>query len=372
MAQKHEQGLERDMNNTIMLGTISLHNMAGGLERNIIYLANYLASTGRKVVLLTFDLPDASSFFDIDPRVLWIKVGVSKPHSSITFMQRYQLLKNIRSAMTHHDISHLVCFSHGLLLRFLPATFGLGIRVICNERNALSMYKFTSYRKWNLNFFLLALVDQITVQFDDYKNDYPLWIRRKITTIHNPVFPPKSYTNLSQKTILAVGRLAKQKRFHLIIEAFALILEKHPEWRLNIVGDGPLKLEMLSLIEELNVGHAVTHHSSTKSVDQHYKTACIFVIASQWEGFPNSLAEALSHGMLAVGLRQTKGVPELVKHDYNGALVHGKITKENLSNAIQSLIRQPHKWNKMSENSREITSRYSHKVWRENWERLLN
>lgn len=355
------------MHGTVMLGTISLHNMAGGLERNVIYLANFLASTGRKVVLLTFDLPDASSFFEIDPRVVWVKTGAIKPHTKTSLVEKLRLIGLIRKTIQQYEVKHIICFTHGLLMRFLTAAFGLKIQTICTERNSLTMYDFTSYRKWSLNFYLLFFVDKIAVQFDAYKNDYPFWIRHKIITIHNPVFAPKFHTDLSKRTILAVGRLTTQKRFDLIIEAFADTAKTHPDWRLNIVGDGPLYDDLMALIKALGVADIVSISAPTKSITNIYEDCSIFAIASQWEGFPNALAEALSCGLLGVGFSRTAGASYLIQDGFNGALAYGETTSQHFSTALTNLIKKEVQWQTMSNNAMQISKTYSVEGWKAAW-----
>lgn len=359
------------MNDTIMLGTISLHNMAGGLERNFIYLANYLVSTGRKVVLLTFDFPDASSFFEIDSRVIWVKVGATKPHTKTSLREKFRLVGLMRKTIRQHQVRQIICFTHGLLTRFLTAAFGLKIKTICTERNSLTIYDFTSYRKWSLNFWLLCFVDKIAVQFDAYKSDYPFWIRHKIITIHNPIFTPKSYTDFSNRTILAVGRLTPQKRFDLIIKAFAITANTHSDWRLKIVGAGPLHDDLMAFIKSLGVADIVSISAPTKSIANIYKDCCIFASASQWEGFPNALAEALSCGLLGVGFSQTAGVSHLIRDGFNGALAHGDTTAQNFSNALNTLIERQADWHSMSENAVQILETYSVDIWQDAWRKAL-
>ena len=359
------------MNDTVMLGTISLHNMAGGLERNIIYLANFLASTGRKVVLLTFDLPDASSFFEIDQRVIWVKSGTTKPHTKTSLKEKFRLIGLIRKTIQQHEVKQIICFTHGLLMRFLAAAFGLKIQTICTERNSLTMYDFTSHRKWSLNFWLLCFVDKIAVQFDAYKSDYPFWIQHKIITIHNPVFAPESCTDFFNRTILAVGRLTTQKRFDLIIQAFAITAKTHPDWRLKIVGDGPLHDDLMALIKALGVADIVSISAPTKSITNIYQDSSIFAIASQWEGFPNALAEALSCGLLGVGFSQTAGVSQLIQDGFNGALAHGDTTAQKLSNVLNTLIERQAEWHSMSENAMRTSNTYSVAAWQAAWLNVL-
>ncbi len=354
-----------------MLGTISLNNVAGGLERNIVYLANRLADEGHNVTLVSFDLASAKSFYQIDERVVWIKAGVSQPHARITFTDRLKLIKNIRLAMLQNSVNQVVVFSHGLLARFLMAGLGLKATFICSERNSLAMYKFIRQRKWNINFVLLALVKKITVQFDNYKNDYPFWVRKKIAVIHNPVFPPKAPSDLTQKRILLVGRLTAQKRFDLSIRAFAMVLKKYPDWQMHIVGDGPLKKDFRRLIAKLGANAAIHIIPPSISIEDHYRSSSIFLITSQWEGFPNALAEALAHGLIAVGLQQTHGVSNLIMSGYNGELLEDKLTISGLAKTLTNVLDHPDKWESVSQNAQEITRQFSGEEWIKRWLRLL-
>ena len=87
------------MSGRYALATIALDDMPGGLERNFISLANALARRGHTVSLITFDRQDARSFYSIDNDVRWYKVGVSRPHGSISFGDRLRLMRVIRAAL---------------------------------------------------------------------------------------------------------------------------------------------------------------------------------------------------------------------------------------------------------------------------------
>ena len=298
----------------IMLATISLAGKAGGLEKNIVYLCNELVESGKKVILLTFDFASAETFYELNSNVTWIKVGISRPHTRMSIPQKIQLVKAIRENIKNHNIGKIICFTHGILSRFLLANFGLNADIICAERNSITMYDFIGQKKWNINFISLLFTKGITVQFDEYRSDYPIWLQQKITTVNNPVFHQTKNSDLSSKTILAIGRLATQKRFDLLIEAFAIVIKDWPEWHLKIIGEGHMKTDLSHLIDELGLASSVTIIPPTHSLEQHYENSSVFAISSQWEGFPNALAEAVSYGMLAVGFHQTSGVNKLINN----------------------------------------------------------
>jgi len=82
----------------IILASIALDKMAGGLEKNIVHLANEMQGRGYRVYVVTFDLPEAVSFYPLHPDVEWHKMGVSVPHQKISFKDRADSIGKIRVA----------------------------------------------------------------------------------------------------------------------------------------------------------------------------------------------------------------------------------------------------------------------------------
>lgn len=356
---------------TVMLATISLQKNAGGLEKNIVYLSNELIASGKRVVLLTFDFADAEPFYELNPELTWVKIGITEPHTKMSISQKLELVGSIRKNIKAHKVDQIICFTHGILARFLLANLGLNTTLVCSERNSISMYKHTTQKKWNVNFMLLIFVKKITVQFDAYKYDYPIWLRHKIFTVNNPIFYHLESADLSSKNILAVGRLATQKQYHILIEAFALVAKDWPDWQLKIIGEGHLKLELLDLIKTLKLDGSVMIIPPSKLVENHYQTSSIFAISSQWEGFPNALAEAMSFGMLGVGFDQTAGVSDLISNGKNGILAYGPPSKEALAKAICTLLTLREDWPEMSVQSKKISRKFSVLNWRRQWVDIL-
>ena len=168
------------MYRSVTLATISLHQMPGGLERNIIRLANYLTEQGMEVSLITFDLPGAKPFYPLDSKAELHCLGEQAPHGSIGFLERCRMIKKIYQLLNAgNESSTLICFHHGILFRFIFAAWAARSKLICSERNALEMYEYISSSKWGVNFCLMALADKITVQFPEYISSYPALMRKK-------------------------------------------------------------------------------------------------------------------------------------------------------------------------------------------------
>jgi len=111
------------MNETLVFCAISLHQMAGGLEKNIVLLANHFSEKKYNVEIITFDLPGSKSFYSINPNVIWHQTGVQLPHRSISFADRFKVLKNIHSVLNSKQDLVLIIFHHGILFRFFLSTF---------------------------------------------------------------------------------------------------------------------------------------------------------------------------------------------------------------------------------------------------------
>lgn len=365
----------------VYLATISLDAMAGGLEKNMILLSNYLADQDFEVHLVTFDGEGATAFYEIDDRVQWHKVGVGQPHAPISFRDRAKLIRRIRELFTTpaqtKNAPVVICYHHGILARFFLATVFTGTRIICSERNSLALYKYFSRPKWNLNFLLLSLVKKIVVQFADYIQDYPFWMRGRIGHIPNPVMPerqqatPGNPDTDGQFHILHVGRLSTQKQQHLLIEAFARIADKHPAWDLIIVGGGSLAHQLDARAKGTGLGERIQLVGKSKQVHEWMQRSHIFCLPSQWEGFPNALGEALAHGLPAVGFEACEGVNKLIIPDVNGLLAPGADDAEALAKALDALASDGELRTRLGKGAAGSIRRYQPEKIFTSWRQLL-
>ncbi len=122
-----------------------------------------------------------------------------------------------------------------------------------------------------------------------------------------------------EKIILSVGRLVKEKGQHYLIEAFSRI--ENSDWRLVILGDGPLMKDLQQQIMDLGISDKVSLEGRTKDVNSWLARASIFAFPSLTEGFPNALAEAMVAGLPVVSFDCDAGPKDLILHGLNGFLV---------------------------------------------------
>jgi glycosyltransferase involved in cell wall biosynthesis len=191
----------------------------------------------------------------------------------------------------------------------------------------------------------LHLVNRIAVQFPEFVQGYPATLRKRIETIPNPVMKaarrarPQEADANGRFTLLVVSRLDRvQKRLHTLIEAFALIAGAHLDWDLLIVGDGPEEAELRRLATGRGIDGRVRMENSSADISQTYAASHLFVIPSRWEGFSNALAEALAHGLPAVGFCGAPGVAQLIADGETGWLADGEDDANSLARVLDQAM----------------------------------
>ena len=139
-------------------------------------------------------------------------------------------------------------------------------------------------------------------------------------------------------TLLACGRLTKQKDYPTLLRAFARL--SGSDLRLNILGDGDLRQSLTQMAQELGIADRVTFLGFQRDPFSHMRRADIFVLSSRWEGFGNVLVEAMAMGTPVVSTDCPHGPAEIIEDDQTGLLVPTQ-DPEALAAALQRLIDNP-------------------------------
>jgi glycosyltransferase involved in cell wall biosynthesis len=128
---------------------------------------------------------------------------------------------------------------------------------------------------------------------------------------------------IKENIVLTVGRLIPSKNHDRLIKSF-LKLNKSG-WKLVIVGGDALKMTMMNdlkdMVRELEAEDKVVLTGNRSDVDNFYLKSKIFVTASESEGFPNVIGEAMSAGLPVVAFDCTAGPSELITDGEDGFLV---------------------------------------------------
>ena len=189
-----------------------------------------------------------------------------------------------------------------------------------------------------------------------------LGFKNKIEIINNGVFIPKENTNIftnDQINITIVSRLVSHKNIKKIIRAISDLND--PLIYLNIIGDGPElnQLQKISL-ESNNKDNIIFHGKLNRDDINHiFLKSDIYIQASNYEGLPHSLLEAISYGIpvLCTPVGECK---EILGNEDRGYILDLPVSKNNIKSKISEIIGEKNIANKKGEKGKDfITEKYN-------------
>ncbi len=362
----------------------TIHSLSGGgAERVTITLANYWAGKGWRVTIVTMVGKD-SDFYVLDDRINHIALDLVYSSSTILHSVYHNLVRvrALRAVLRSEkpDVAIAMMVTANALLAL--AGTGLGIELFGSERNYPPAMQigpvWEKIRRWTYPK-LSMLVAQTAKESDWFRKNTAV---RNIAVIPNPVnYPiaaqaprvsPDAELEMSgcDRTLLAVGRLVEQKGFDRLIAAFASISRKYPQWDLIILGEGHLRgaLEMQALA--LEVSERVHMPGLVGNVGDWFESADIYVLTSRFEGFPNTLLEALAYGLPAVAIDCDVGPRDILSHSVDGLLV-SQDDPEALVSALEQLMCDSEMRRRFARRAPEVLKRYSLAQIATMWEDLF-
>ncbi len=144
----------------------------------------------------------------------------------------------------------------------------------------------------------------------------------ELLVIPNPLpQEPQPRSTLDQKTFVTAGRLAPEKQFEHLVDAFWRIRDEIPGWTLRIWGDGPRADNLAAQVRKLELEGRVELPGTTADMTAEWARASVAVLASRGEGYPLVLQEAMSAGVPPVSYDCPSGPREIITHDVDGLLV---------------------------------------------------
>jgi glycosyltransferase involved in cell wall biosynthesis len=187
-----------------------------------------------------------------------------------------------------------------------------------------------------------ALVTLTEADAADYRDAFPR-ANALICCIPNAVAwePVVAAPDLGQKIVVSGGRFEHRKGFHRLIEAYAPITQKHPQWQLHIYGKGPEEGRLRALIAKLGVEENVRLMGFAHDFQSALSEGSIYAMAPIYEGFGLVFVEAMSRGLPVVTYDCPRGPGEIVEDGVNGRLIPDGDSAA-LTAAIVELIEDQH------------------------------
>jgi glycosyltransferase involved in cell wall biosynthesis len=325
----------------LLFAVKTMDSRGGGAERVLAQITSALAQRGHEVTLLTFDYPDSPDFYPIDSSVrrIWLSCGRRQARTN-----PWDLMKRVsglRKTFRSNTPDVAIGFMHSAYIPLALAAVGRPIPVIASEHIVWSYYDDRPLDR----FVLHATAHRYawtTFVSQGNEQGFPAAMVRQSSVIPNPIMD-SSATSADpaggpDKILLSVGRLTHQKDQATLIEAFARVAGRYPEWRLRIVGEGELRTALESQVDRLRLAGKVELPGAVRDIYSEYARAQLFVLPSRYESFGLATAEALAAGLPTVGFAECPGTNALIKDGINGVLVSGNDRVEALAEALTRLM----------------------------------
>tara|TARA_B100001287_G_scaffold258925_1_gene245687 strand:+ start:858 stop:1940 length:1083 start_codon:yes stop_codon:yes gene_type:complete len=345
--------------------------ISGGAERVFSEISSKL-SLKYDVSVLSFDAKTDESFYKINKEIKIIKTTENLQGISIKNLNPIKKIIFLRGIISSHAIDTVIGFNFSIYFLLAIGLIGLPVKVICSEHS--------TYEGFSKNFFspiLLSLISNLPIKFavvsEHAFNTFPKKIQKISKIIKNPISVPfNEKLNFEDKnnTILSVGRLAEEKNHLDLLKSFKLISSKIPNWKLKIIGSGPLESQIKSFIETNDLTNRVELIKETKSIELEYQMAKFLIVPSRYEGFGLVIAEALSCG-LPVVLFENGNSSNLIKNNFNGIVISNNSQQiENLSLEIEKLALNNDLIKELAKNCMKPKGHSGEKIIKD-WEKLI-
>ena len=309
---------------------------SGGMERVLANKANYWVRHGHDVTIVTTDQHGELPFFHLDTRVKCIDLEVNYEDNNGKSVwnklvyypyKQYVHRKRLQSILKREqpDITISMFCNEAA---FLPNIKEGGLKVL---EIHFSKYKRLQYGRkglWRWVDIVRSWYDEVLVKkYDSFvvltEEDKSYWgmLPNMVVIPNARTFTPTNTSLLQNKIVLAVGRLTYQKGFERLIEAWSLLNDKYPDWKLVIVGDGEKKEELEQLVVDSSLQDSVFLKAPVKDMEQLYREASVIAMTSRYEGLPMILLEAQAYGIPIVSFKCQCGPADIITDGKDGFLV---------------------------------------------------
>ena len=353
--------------------------MMGGAERVLSTIANEMAARGHQITLISLK-PDASAyplnskieFICSDCKITnsnyLIKI-IQMCASAIKGLNKYRSIVKekqpdvVLAFLTNSNFLALICKK--LYFRHIPLVVSERADP-CARKSKLIKFMIT----W-----LYPQADCIVCQGSKVAAYFKsVNEKSKINIIPNPIDADCICQNTPvkrNKKIVAIGRLCKQKNYDLLIESFYEFHRIYDEYEVEIYGQGPEEKRLREKVKILGLEDKVHFMGVMDRVMRQANNASLYIMTSDFEGFPNALLEAMASGLPVICTDFPTGTAcDVIINGVNGYIVPMN-DRKRLTEAMIKILNNSDDLEKMGQNARQIYHRYNTKTIVNQWENLF-
>ena len=308
-----------------------IHSMhGGGSERQMSYLANEIASRAQ-TSLVTLD-ETGNDAYPLKPQIerFGLKLASNQGGFIRGAIANIRRISSLRTCIRSWKPDVVVSFCDSTNILTLLAC-PRKIPVLISERS--DPRRQTLGRSWELMraraYPRCQMCVTQTTEVSDYLTSQNWVAASKIVVIPSAIRAPElSLESLDRqrdflrlKTLIFVGRLSKEKRIDRLLKAWASLKEHHIEWQLRIVGDGSERNALQQLATELDIDKSVQWALWSDDVWSALSSSHAYCLVSDYEGFPQSMLEAMASGLPVAVLDCSPAIRQTITDEVNGLVI---------------------------------------------------
>lgn len=258
------------------------------------------------------------------------KMPVPAYAAYLSFISEYgSEIKQLRQKLKENPDMTVIAFLQPSIPMTVLAARGLPNRVIVSERgNPERLMKKRYGEKFIQKYY--TQINAAVFQTKEARDTYPENVREKGVIISNPIKCdlPEPFTGKRNKNITTFCRISLQKNLSMLIEAYSLLHQEYPEYKLRIIGDAfndegqEVQRTIQEQIKRLELEDAIELLPFSTNVHEDILEDFMYVNSSDYEGISNAMLEAMAIGMPVVCTDcPVGGAHATIQHEANGMLV---------------------------------------------------
>jgi glycosyltransferase involved in cell wall biosynthesis len=347
-------------------------NEEGGVQRVLAVKTNYLIEKfDYEICIITQNEGNENLFFEFNKRIEFYDISLksNKAFNLLRYKKKLQeYIKKIQPDCIIVCDFALKSFSIPFLINAkVPIIFEAhGSRF--NEYKDSRFFGFTNKFKYTYRNYSASQFFSFVALSEESLNE---WSVKNSIVIPNPLWiETKSFSDLKPKKIIAVARHSYEKGIDRLLQIWKLVVEKHPDWLLEIYGKQNKDLVLLNLAKKLKIEKNVAFVNPVKNIQQKYIEASILVMTSRNEALPMVLIEAMACGLPCVAYDCPVGPKAIIQNNKNGFLIEDG-NKDSFVEKLNLLIEDENLRMKMSGEAIKSVEKYDLESIMNQWKVLF-